>query len=148
MRLWVSEMIKNDTLPVNQLKSQWRELVAIKRKIDKCGTPQHGLVNAILDYNIIDFKNYTRLVYDKMSDRGFNVDVKLLNEITMWKCDLFNNNRNPCDYIDWLSGRWLETSIYNLQEKAIVGIVPYDEWIKIIHEYDCRFDYRLWKIRR
>ena len=143
MRLWSLELIENDLLPVLQLQSQWRELVAIKRKIDKCGTPQHGLVNAVLDYNIVDFKNYTRLVYDKMCDKGFNVNIKLLNEITMWKCDLFNNDRQPCGYDDWLEGRWLETSIYNLQEKAICGLIPYDEWKKIVYEY-CMDGFNLW----
>lgn len=144
MRLWYPEMVLNKTLPVDQVKSQWRELVAIKRKIDKCNSPQHRLVNAILDYNIIDFKNYTRLVYDAMVEMDYNVNVKLLNEITMWQCDLFNNDRLPCDYDNWLEGRWLETSIYNLQEKAIVGIVPYDEWVKLYNEYNYKFDGRLW----
>jgi len=145
MRLWSLCMIEDETLPVDQLRSQWRELIAIKRKIDKCSTPQHRLVNAVLDYNIIDFKNYTRAVYDAMVKRGFNVNVKLLNEIIMWKCNLFDNDRKACMYYDWLEGRWLETSIYNLQEKAIVGIVPYDEWIKIYNKYNYIFDNKLWK---
>ena len=145
MRLWSWQIISDDLLPTAQLCSQWRELVAIKRKIDKCGSLQHRLVNAVLDYSIIDFKNYTRLIYDKMCDRGYNVNIKLLNEITMWKCDLFNNDRPICDYDNWLDGLWLETSIYNLQEKAIVGIVPYSEWIKIVDEYEDVMDCKLWR---
>lgn len=145
MRLWTKELIENGTIPSAQLCSQWRELVAIKRKICLCGTPQHGLVNAVLDYNIIDFKNYTRLVYDEMCNRNYKVNINLLNEITMWKCDLFNNDRQPCDYDDWLEGRWLETSIYNLQEKAIVGIVPYDEWMKLYDVYNNKFNGKLWR---
>ena len=144
MRIWYSEMISNGTLPLAQLCSQWRELVAIKRKIEKCGSPQHGLVNAILDYNIIDFKNYTRLVYDEMCRRGYKVNINLLNEITMWKCDLFNNDREPCEYKNWLEGEWLTTSLYNLQEKAICGLVPYDEWMKLYREYD-NFEMMLWR---
>ena len=144
MRIWEISMIQNGSLPSSLSLSHWRELVAIKRKIYKCGSPQHGLVNAILNYNIIDFKNYTRAVYDEMCERGFNVNIKLLNEILGWKCDLFNNDRKPCGYDDWLEGRWLETSIYTLQEKVICGIVPYDEWIVIYNKYNDKFDGKLW----
>lgn len=145
MRLWYSEMFSNGSIPSAQLCSQWRELIAIKRKICLCGTPEHRLVNSVLDYNIIDFKNYTRLIYDEMCNRDYKVNINLLNEITMWKCDLFNNERQPCGYDDWLEGRWLETSIYNLQEKAIVGIVPYDEWVKLYDVYNVVFNGNLWK---
>lgn len=148
MRLWYTEMFSNGTIPSAQLCSQWRELIAIKRKICLCNTPQHRLVNAIFDYNIIDFKNYTRLVYNEMCNRNYKVNINLLNEITMWRCDLFNNDRKPCEYDDWLDGRWLETSIYNLQEKAICGIVPYDEWMKIVYEYDGKNNFNLWVRRK
>lgn len=138
-------MISDGVLPSLQELSEWRELIAIKRKIDKCGSPQHRLVNAVLDYNIVDFKNYTRLVYDSMCEHGYSVNINLLNEILEWKCDLFNNERKPCDYDGWLDGLWLETSIYNLQEKAIVGIVPYDEWLKIVDGYEDVMDCKLWR---
>ena len=55
IRLWAWQMISDGVLPSLQELSEWRELIAIKRKIDKCGSPQHRLVNAVLDYNIVDF---------------------------------------------------------------------------------------------
>lgn len=145
MRIWDIDLVTSNSLPRLQLQSQWRELLAIKRKIDKCGMPNHGLVNNILNYNIRDFKNYTKCVYDAMIERDIKANINVLNEILIWKCDLFNDDREPCRYEDWLDGRWLETSIYNLQEKAICGMIPYDEWLIVADRYSEVMDEYLWR---
>ena len=49
MRLWHTKLIK--ALPNMHLQSQWRELSAIAGAIQKNGTPNHVLVNFVLDYD-------------------------------------------------------------------------------------------------
>ena len=50
MRLWHTELIK--VLPREQLVAQWRELCAIAGAVQKNGTPNHILVNFVLDYDL------------------------------------------------------------------------------------------------
>ena len=47
MRLWHKDLIS--VLPREQLVAQWRELSAIAGAIQKNGTPNHGLVNFVLE---------------------------------------------------------------------------------------------------
>ena len=47
MRLWHKDMIS--ILPREQLVAQWRELSAIASNIQTKGTPNHILVNKIMD---------------------------------------------------------------------------------------------------
>ena len=48
MRLWHKDLIA--FLPRKQLLGQWRECCAIARNIAVNGTPNHVLVNKVLDY--------------------------------------------------------------------------------------------------
>lgn len=50
MRLWHKNLI--EVLPDKQLIAQWRELAAIAKKVILRGTPNHGLVNKVLDYRV------------------------------------------------------------------------------------------------
>jgi len=74
MRLWHVELIPY--LPSKQLTGQWRELLAIKGAVDKNGTPNHGLVNKIMDYDIDVFKTYVDIVYHESQKRDFNFSSK------------------------------------------------------------------------
>lgn len=56
MRLWHYQLLPY--LPKYQLKSQWRECVCIASNIYEHGTPNHILVNAIMDYPIEEFNDY------------------------------------------------------------------------------------------
>ena len=69
MRLWHKDLI--DVLPKNQLVSQWRELLAIKGSIDKKGTPNHLLVNKVLNYSI-DISNEHSLNLENLYDDWHN----------------------------------------------------------------------------
>ena len=53
MRLWHTSLIP--VLPREQLVAQWRELSAIAGKIQLNGTPNHVLVNFIMDYDFNHF---------------------------------------------------------------------------------------------
>ena len=59
MRLWHKDLIS--ILPREQLVAQWRELSAIAGAIQKNGTPNHGLVNFVLDYDYDNFISYAYL---------------------------------------------------------------------------------------
>lgn len=69
MRLWHIKLIP--ALPKEQLVSQWRELSAIAGAIQKNGTPNHLLVNFILDYPFDHFISYAKLVREEMTKRGY-----------------------------------------------------------------------------
>ena len=53
MRVWHTDLIK--VLPREQLVAQWRELSSIAGAIQKNGTPNHILVNFVLEYNYDHF---------------------------------------------------------------------------------------------
>ena len=56
MRCWHKDLIP--VLPKQQLMGQWRECCLIARSIEKHGTPNHLLVNRIMDYPMDHFWTY------------------------------------------------------------------------------------------
>jgi uncharacterized protein (TIGR02328 family) len=68
MRLWHKDLLPY--LDDFHIVSQYRELLAIKRAIDKNGTPNHRLVNKVLDYSIEHFKAYALLVKLELVKKG------------------------------------------------------------------------------
>ena len=64
MRLWHKDLVK--ILPTQQLTSQWRECCCIAKNISTNGTPNHLLVNKIMDYPVNHFIKYTNLVVSEM----------------------------------------------------------------------------------
>ena len=69
MRLWHKSLI--EVLPRQQLLGQWRELSAIASNINKKGTPNHILVNKIMDYPMNDFVSYAFYVQKEIYERGY-----------------------------------------------------------------------------
>lgn len=133
MRLWHKDLIKY--LPRQQLLSQWRECCCIARNIAINGTPNHILVNKIMDYTMDDFWNYTRLVTEEMRRRGYKVDVdKFTKHYYKFGRPLPALNNNP--FVGWHNDRYLRQCLYNLQEKFDNNGVPADEWNKICKWYN------------
>ena len=64
MRLWHKSFI--DVLPREQLVAQWRELSSIAGAIQKNGTPNHLLVNFVLDYDYDHFISYAYYIRKEM----------------------------------------------------------------------------------
>lgn len=60
MRLWHIDLIPY--LPRLQLISQWRECCCIAKNIADKGTPNHLLVNKVLDYDSSDFEFYCKSI--------------------------------------------------------------------------------------
>ena len=77
MRLWHKSLIK--VLPRQQLIAQWRECCAIAKNMSKSGTPNHILVNRILDYPLEHFITYTELVINELLKRNYKVSNKSIS---------------------------------------------------------------------
>lgn len=72
MRLWHKDLVPY--LPKLQMLSQYRELVAIIKRIDKQGTPNHILVNKVMNYNWTDFEYYSELVVRCLKEKGYKIN--------------------------------------------------------------------------
>ena len=129
MRLWHKELIH--CLPKNQLLGQWRECCCIAKSIAEKGTPNHILVNKIMDYPIDHFAYYCRIVYRFMEMREYKCNPDLLSKYLnidwqyswVYVGDLFR---------DWHNPRYYKQCYYNLQEKYDCGGISDDEWEKIL----------------
>ncbi len=131
MRLWHKDLIP--VLPDKQLIGQWRECCAIASNIANKGTPNHILVNRIMDYPIGHFYIYGVLVYTEMKRRRFKCEfVKFAT--------LINDSTNPPFWVpqiedvfnDWHNRRYLLQCIYNLQEKYDCDGIKDEEWSRLL----------------
>ena len=135
MRLWHKDLIK--VLPRQQLLAQWRECCCIARNIAVNGSPNHILVNPIMDHTISDFIHYTMLVYREMVDR--HIKCQWDRFIQHFPLYCFNGYWIYNDlYNDWHNERYLTQCYYNLQEKFDRGGIPADEWERIENFYNSR----------
>ena len=135
MRLWHKDLIP--VLPRQQLIGQWRECCLIAKQIAELGTPNHILVNKIMDYHISHFNNYTFIVYYEMHKRGYKVDP---NKFQKWlnknydkdisKYPLYNDL-----FTGWHDDIYLRECLYNLEEKARAGGISNEEWDIINSKY-------------
>ena len=128
MRMWHVRMIS--ALPREQLVAQWRELSAIAGNILTKGTPNHILVNKVMDYSLDHFITYSAAVRSEMTARGYKTMDRVWDKIVSvkpdWKpvptSELYNNWMN---YDYWLIG------YYNLKEKYMCGGITDSDWKKI-----------------
>lgn len=130
MRLWAKQLIP--VLPRQQLLGQWRECCLIAKNIAEKGTPNHILVNRIMDYPINHFDCYTRLIYHELAiKRGYKVNFtsweKWMNVKEMGVLIPFDDL-----FKDWHNDRYLTQCLFNLQEKYDCGGIPEEEWEKIV----------------
>ena len=134
MRLWHKELIT--CLPRQQLLSQWRECCCIARNIAVNGTPNHSLVNRIMDYPMEHFWAYARLIYAEMIRRGYTCDFY---SFAKW-CDRMGSmpeklvvNFDDIFY-DWHTTRYFWQCYHNLEEKYDCGLIADEEWEEIADE--------------
>lgn len=131
MRLWHKDLIP--VLPRQQLLSQWRECCCIAKNMAEKGTPNHLLVNKILDYPPIHFKIYCKLVEEEMIRRGYKVNDSAKNTLidNIHKAEeknIFNRSRIGTLYSDWHNDRYFWQCYFNLQEKYDCGGITKEEW--------------------
>ena len=132
MRLWSKQLIH--VLPRQQLLGQWKECSAIAGNILIKGTPNHILVNKIMDYPIDHFITFTARVHGEMIMRGYRTTK------TVWdKIEKLNPNWETIDYNklydQWMDNTYLTSCYWNLKEKYLCGGITEEEWIKIDNEF-------------
>ena len=127
MRLWHKDLITS--LPRQQLIAQWRECCCIAKTIIEKGTPNHILVNKIMNYDMKHFYTYGLYVCVEMIHSGYKCDARRFDqyftggEIVKDFSKLFNENDN-----EWHNERYLDQCYYNLQEKFDCDGIPEEEW--------------------
>lgn len=130
MRLWHKDLIP--VLPKQQLLGQWRECCLIAKNISIFGTPNHLLVNKIMDYQIGHFWFYTNLVIFEMRERGYKVDVE---KFLKWYRQIGEAFPPYVEddklFAGWHNDRYLKQCYYNLQEKYDCGGITESEWWEI-----------------
>ena len=133
MRLWHKDLIS--VLPRMQILGQWRELSAIASNINKKGTPNHILVNKIMDYPIGNFVSYAFYVQEEIYNRGYKTAIstwKNIESVCAKPCIL------PLDevYVEWHNKDYLQICYWNLYEKFLCGGITEQEWEKIVKQFD------------
>lgn len=136
MRLWHKDLI--DYLPQQQLISQWRECCCIAKNICSNGTPNHILVNKIMDYPLSHFYVYGLTVYIAMKDRGYKCDFHKFDKYFNEKDKVTNINNM---FQNWHTERYLAQNYYNLQEKFDCGAISKKEWKVLMNRYHKLINY-------
>ena len=128
MRLWHKNLIQ--VLPRQQLVAQWRELSSIVGAIQKNNTPNHILVNYVLDYDYDHFISYAYYVRQEMTARGYRTMDKVWDKIVSLKP---NYKIIPFGdiYSEIHEEKYFNICYWNLYEKHIRGGIDDDEWDKI-----------------
>lgn len=132
MRLWHTALIT--ALPREQLVAQWRELSAIAGAIQKNGTPNHILVNFVLNYDYDHFISYAHYVREEMTKRGYRTMNSVWDKITSLKSDYILLPLHEV-YSNKMDNTYLEICYYNLYEKYSCGGISEDFWNKILNNY-------------
>ena len=129
MRLWHKDLIS--VLPREQLVAQWRELSAIAGNILTKNTPNHILVNKVMDYSFNHFISYAYYIRQEMTKRKY----RTMNSVWEKICSICENNYNllPIEeiYPEWHSNRYLEQCYFNLEEKYDCGGIIKEDYEKI-----------------
>ena len=130
MRLWHTSLF--DTLPRQQLVAQWRELSSIAGAIQKKGTPNHMLVNFVIDYPFDHFISYAYYLRQAMTRRGYRTMDSVWNKIVSLKPDYVLLPLEEV-YADEMDHFYLQVCLWNLIEKVERGGIteePYCTCIK------------------
>ena len=129
MRLWHKDLIA--ALPREQLVAQWRECSAIAGAIQKNGTPNHILVNYVLN-DLDAFVAYSYLIRQEMTKRGYRTMENVWTKIeSIKKSDCWLYYAFDEIYPNEHNGRYLLQCLYNLEEKYDRGGISEEDWKKI-----------------
>lgn len=141
MRLWHKSLIT--VLPDKQLLGQWRECCAIASNIANKGTPNHILVNKIMNYNLDHFWSYGKYIANEMERRSFRVDFEKFNQWFPFGGYEFISLEDL--FIGWHEDRYLTQCFCNLQEKHDCGALAWHEYEPI---YDLYYKLSLERLTR
>lgn len=132
MRLWHYELL--EYLPDKQLRGQWRECVCIAKNIYEKGTPNHILVNRIMNYNINHFRLYCLLVMNHLISRGFHIHIDAINKLKLYIGFLDDNSNYPTLkslFSGWHSKEYSQICMSNLYEKYACNGMTDSEWARL-----------------
>lgn len=132
MRLWHTSLIP--VLPREQLVSQWRELSAIAGAIQKKGTPNHLLVNFVMDYDFDHFISYAKTVRDEMTKRGYRTVECVWQKIVSLKPN-YTLIEPYYIYQNKMNWQYFLICYYNLYEKWTCGGISDEDAKKINTAY-------------
>ena len=126
MRIWHWSLIEG--LPKQQLVAQWRELSAIATNIRTKGTPNHILVNKVMNYGFDHFISYAYYVRAEMTRRGYKTMDRVWNNIRSivdGECNILPKEEL---FVGWHNTRYAVQCLSNLQEKYDCGGITSEEW--------------------
>lgn len=103
----------------------------IAKNIAEQGTPNHLLVNRILNYPLSHFYSYGLYVYWELERRKYKADID--NFKRWFKPNITEMFDISYIFDDWHDRRYLVQCFYNLQEKYDCGGISEEEW-KLIQE--------------
>ncbi len=138
MRLWHKNLIPY--LPEQQLLGQWRELNSIYKRQNR-----HILINFVYEYDPVMLYYYSRLVINEMNKRHYHINLD--NFIEYFRNKDINNllfGLKDVEFVideiypDKMNDRYLRQCYYNLEEKYDCGVIPEEEWERII---ECKHFY-------
>lgn len=130
MRLWHYKLIP--VLPRQQLLGQWRECCLIAKNIKEHGTPNHILVNKVMNYPIDDFASYGIMVANEMISRGYSVDMNKFTQYFVKDVLPYTDNL----FEGWHDNEYLTQCFYNLEEKYDCGGISDEEWQPVVGMYN------------
>lgn len=135
MRLWHKDLIPY--LDRERLVAQWRELSAIAGNIQLKGTPNHILVNKVMNYPFDHFISYAMDVRDEMTRRGYKTMEKVWDKIVAVNDKDYWSRLSPKNqFPNWHTTRYLTQCLMNLEEKYDCGNIDEKVWHKIEEEFD------------
>lgn len=132
MRIWHTQLIT--VLPREQLVGCWRELSAIAGAIQKNGTPNHILVNFVLDYDYDHFISYAHYAREEMTKRGYRTMNSVWEKIVSLKKDWTLLPLNEV-YKEKMNEVYMEICSWNLYEKYLCGGITEEDMKKIEEKY-------------
>lgn len=136
MRLWHKSLLS--VLPKKWLQAQWRELSAIASNINSKGTPNHVLVNKVMDYPMSHFISYSYYVRKELTRRG----VKTMDKVWDNICSVSDTQDIlPIEELfpKWHNDTYLTICFYNLFEKWACGAEISDKEMEAIAK-QCSFN--------
>lgn len=129
MRLWHKDLIS--VLPREQLVAQWRELSAIAGNIIDKGTPNHILVNEVINYSLNHFISYAYYIREEITKRKYKTMNKVWDKIISVTDSDYNILPIKELFPYWHNERYFIQCFHNLEEKYDCGGISKDDWSKI-----------------
>lgn len=139
MRLWHFGIVKS--LPELQLRSQWRECVAIAKDLSETGFTHHLLINRLMRYNKEEFNAYCYIVYSAMTERGIFPTEKSIMKLHEYTGFVPQSKMYILGglYNGWHTKEYLRSNMANLWEKHFMGVgvsqITDKEWETLCRGY-------------